>query len=364
MTLAPVKPGGWGTEVLTSFHLSALQALIVQAIDGVNGGTYVLQDELVFDGAEVRFDSAARVLAGAFLYVANGGQLSLLAGSTTTVAGALNVASGGNLNLQNGAQLNVNSGGRIDVESGALINILNGSSAIVHETAFLDVEGTIEIQGFASIQVLDGAYIVVQTCADDSFDTGAYLRMLAGSRIIGSSGAEIKVNDADDFTINNSSTSFIVALNPIHVGAQWASEESGTFMCATVATSNRLVFPLEVPVGDTITTLRMIINGGVGAGHGGGAPTDRPILELCRVDANGTVTPIQTVVDPVDTGSYDNAHAVTMSGGLLPYVVTAHRHLVRVVGEGITGGITNTTRLCSIDGTSIARTVRQLTEIR
>jgi hypothetical protein len=38
-------------------------------------------------------------------------------------------------------------------------------------------------------------------------------------------------------------------------------------------------------------------------------------------------------------------------------------HYVRVLAEGPTGGVANKTRLCSIDGTLLARSYRGTTEI-
>lgn len=374
MTLALVKPAGWDEEdPLTSDEMNALQSELVKAVDGVGGGTYELSSDLVFDGtAPVRIANELQIDAGATLDM--GGTLAL--GGQTDLTGEFDVESGGDVNVKNGGEINVQSGGDIDVESGGAVNVLsggavnllNGSTVDVDPTATINLEGTLDIPLGGSIEVANGGDINVSPSGDITLlGAGSNLNVFNGAKIIGSAGAEIRANDVDDFTINASSYTFYLSLTPIHLAAQWASEESGTFICQSVATAGRAVFPLLLPVGDTITTLRFTIDGGVGAGHGGGAPADRPILELCKVSLDGTVTVIESEPDPVNTGSYDNPHTVTMSSAtsaFFPYTITAERHFVRVIGEGITGGVANTTRLCSIDGTALARSVRQTTEIR
>ncbi len=356
MSFTPINAGGWNNrDPLTSAQLNAFQEQQLQSIDGVGGGTYTLSADLVFDGADIRFLNWVRIE----------GLSTIEAGATLTVdgeleiAGDLEVLAGGDINVRDGGDIEVFDGGQLNIESGGEINVSGGGTPgvlSVFGLAVIEAAGTLEVDGDVD----------VKATGEVNVESLGKINVLNGGKIIGSSGGEIRANDSDDFTINACSTVFVVALNPIHVGSQWASEESGTFICATVATANRLVFPLKVPVGDTITTLRMTIDGGAGAGHGS-VPTDRPVLELCKVNTNGTLSTIQTVADPVNTNpAYDDPHTVTMSGGLLPYTVTTDRHVVRVIGEGIGGvpGEPNTTRLCSIDGTLLARTVRQTTEVR
>jgi hypothetical protein len=366
MTLPLIKPGGWDPEdPLTSDEMDAFQAALVRALDGQDGGTYDLQDDLIFDG------SGAVVIQNE-LRVEDGAVVNL--DGTTNLTGDLDVEPGGEINLKTGAP-----GGRLDVESGASIFIEDGGELRLDDGAELNIPagdvilediGDMTIRDGGELDVIDGGLFIVgddgQLIVGGDPVDGGRINLVSGGKIVGSSGSEIQVNDMDDLTINADSYVFVVALNPIHVGSQWASEESGTFRCATVATANRLVFPIKVPAGDTITTLRMTIDGGASGGspHGGGAPTDRPILEFGWVGIDGAYHSLQTFVDPVNTGAYDDPHQVTMSGGIFPYLMTAERHVVRVVGEGITGGQPNATRLCSIDGTALARSMRQTTEIR
>lgn len=52
MSFSPIKPGGWAFgELLTSAHMNALDADHANAIDGLNGGSYELQNDLNIDGA-------------------------------------------------------------------------------------------------------------------------------------------------------------------------------------------------------------------------------------------------------------------------------------------------------------------------
>lgn len=71
MTISDVHGGGgWAlNEVLTSAQMNAIRTELLKCIDGANGGTYALNDPLVFDGDEVRFDAVLRMRTGSDLFI-------------------------------------------------------------------------------------------------------------------------------------------------------------------------------------------------------------------------------------------------------------------------------------------------------
>jgi len=384
MTLQPARAGGWGLrEKLTSAQMSALQAELLKALDGVGGGTYTLEEKLILAlGEAFRLETGLEV-AGATTFEGtsttvvqedatfnfeSGSQATFEAGATCRIEGTHTIAAGatlglaGTMTVTSAGLAHFLSGGELRIDSLGELTALNGGVVTIAQTGFLNVAGDTTFEA-SCVQTVEGDIDLEGEL--DLIGSGARINVQSGAKIIGSSGAEIRVNDADDLTINSSSYVFRVALTPIHVGAQWESEPEGTFICATTGTSNYLVFPLRVPVGDVITSLSMRIDGGAGAGHGG-TPTDRPVLELCTVDSDGNLSVLQTRVDP--GASYDSPHGVPLSttpgpGVVLPYTMTSEMHVVRVLGEGLIGGVDNTTRLCSITGSAQAKSVRQTTEV-
>lgn len=348
--------------------MNALQSQLVKAIDGVDGGEYDIQIGLVLDGPgqlvlrlQTNVTSDLVIETGAFLQLVG----TLLLSGVQTVTGDINVPSGGEINLQSGGRLDVESGGLarvqsggdVDVESGGEVNVKNG--------------GRVDVESGGIVHVLSGGDVDL----DGDLDVGSTGRvnLLASSKILGSFNSEIQVFDADDLTINNSSVGFRVALTAAHVeettpgDPSWSSESSGTWLMKN-ADGLFICFPLLLRPGDVITSLRMTLDGGAGAGHGGTNPTDMPTLQLVRISTSGAVHIIQgsagnETPDPVTGASYNSVHSVTLSGGDLPYTVTSDVHLVRVRAEGPTGGVGFSTRLCSIDGTLTAKGFRGATEV-
>lgn len=75
MTLTAAKVGGWSIgEILTSDQVDHMDAEIVKAVDGTDGGTYNPSANLIFGGAgEVRINNVLRILTGADFIVDSGG---------------------------------------------------------------------------------------------------------------------------------------------------------------------------------------------------------------------------------------------------------------------------------------------------
>lgn len=112
MTLTAAKPGGWAfDEILTETQMNHLQAELLKAIDGVNGGAYTLGSALTFAGAAVNFDADVHVRNGGNLIVDSGGDLFIQVGGRQFVRGELEVETGGLLSVESGGDLNIEPNG-------------------------------------------------------------------------------------------------------------------------------------------------------------------------------------------------------------------------------------------------------------
>jgi hypothetical protein len=331
MTITAVKPGGWDSEeVLTSDDMNALQAELVKAIDGAAGGSYSPSGDLQFTGVVFRWINGTLELQNT--------QLHVLATSTVSIEGDLDVD--GDYSLDGDGEitgrLDITSTGEAHVNSGALFRVDGGGFLTAAAGSTTTLGGTVDI----------------------TIDASGSIDLASGGKITGVDGAEIKLDDAEDFRINNSSYSFNVNLATNHLAA-WGTSSTNNAKIMALANGTYLLVPLPLPVGDTITTLEMNINGGAGGTHGGVAPNDAPKLALVRINPiSGAVTVIQEVADPVTGAAYDSNHTVSLSGGSLPYVVTSDMHYARIQSEGPDGGVANATHVFSVRGTALAASVR------
>lgn len=295
-----------------NFLLNALAGEVPKALDGQDGGTYALQSDLEIDGP------AALVILGE-MEVAASAVVSLLANSALLVKqnADVTIENGGDLHVANGGDINVDSGGEVNVASGGLINVASGAS------------------------------------------------------ILAVAGSLIRVATPAGLTINNGSVIFRVTMTPVMIAESvgdpvWKGEIQGTWYAHLVSiTDGYIVFALPLRVGDLLTTLRCTFDGGTALGHTGGsglAPGTPQVFELFETDLDGTPAVIAAAFDAIPMPAYDNPHSVTMSGGALPYTVTANPLYVRVKAEGGANAVPGTTRLCSIDGTLTARSFRGANE--
>lgn len=360
MSLVPINAGGWDpNEVLTSAQMNALQVELLKAVDGQGGGSYALSAPLIFSGADFQFAGTARVLGGGFLHVNASGVLDILTGGSLNVIGASTVSGtlvlsgtgsvSGTLNVPSGALQILSTGKQYVTTFGELV-VLNAGELTIMSTGVFTMDGDMELSGDCALT------------GEVEVPTGGLISLIGG-KIIGSTGAEIQVLNPGDLTINDGAVAFRLAMVPTFVGSSWLAENTGTWLIAHVSPSTYINFPLSLRPGDRLDTLTMTINGGVGGTHPS-IPTDVPVIELMKVGSNGVHTVVQTMPDTTAVlSTYNQAHIVTMSGGLLPYVMTSDPHYVRVLSEGLSGGIDNRTRLCSIGGTMKARGFRSATEV-
>lgn len=386
MSLAAANPGGWSlNEVLTSTQMTFLQNELLKAIDGVNGGTYTLTAPLSFAGAAVRFAADLEVLGTGQINVQSGAEINVLGGAR------LDVESGAGLHLDIGAELDIDADtdlnaaavftvhgeialatsgpGELSVASGAIINVNSGGRVDLNNGSEMNVEGTGHIDIEGSIEVTTGT-VNVFSATGVSLQSGGRLNALAGSQVIVSAGALMRIEDANELTINASAEGYRLTMTPAFhdplVPWQPTSDASGLrgWFQFDVAARRDIWFALPVVPGDTVIDVFARVNGDPAAGiaHGGVLPTNVPTVELISVDLDGVRHVHATKNDPTLGASYDSVHNIvlqngTTTTGTMPHLAGADPLYVRVRGEQ-GGSATPGLALLSISGNIIARSYR------
>lgn len=356
MTLAVINPGGWAPEeVLTSDQMNALQSELIKALDGIGGGSYTLTAPLIIGGSEVRFSTVLRLLAGGFFNVDAGGEIS--------VTGVIDIEDGGQIDVKDGGRIDVRSGAGLHLDAGAECDIDTDVDLAATKTLFL--HGTIDVLGTGSggaIIARNGSTITLDGTVNMTFNSE--LNLALGADIVCANGAQVQVYDSEDLLINNSSFAFRLTLTPVYISSTggvpdfFASAGFSTPKWVQHASGGLIVFALPLKPGDQLTTLRVNLTGKVGAVGHVGAPTGLPHVTLYSADINGDQTFIADADDPVATlPAYNSPHGITLSGGLLPFLVTDHALYIVVRGEQ-TGFEADKTAVLSIDGTGVARGFR------
>lgn len=379
MSLTPANPGGWSIyELLTSDQANHLQGELLKAIDGQDGGTYTLLDDLVFAGVgEVQVESLLRMIAGSsvvadsgssvtvdgelILSVADGASLS--GALTVTNTGSVTVAAGGELILQDGADATIELGATLTVDDGGLID-LDGAMTVGGAITVLS-GGAITVDTFGIIEIDNGGDLIVRNLGDMLVETGGQVTF--------ESGAELAIANPEDVTIDDASVVFRVDLTPAQI-----TETGGvpdfrpfvpglpTWLMTNATADGFIVFKVKVQPGDVITTMRVLLRGeggGVAAGHSGVVGTP-PRATLFEMTPTGTSNVIVQANDPVAYPAYDNDHAIPLAGGLLPYTVTGNPLYISIRSEGGANAESDTTLITDIDGTLLARRFRGLTEVK
>lgn len=289
-----------------NFLLDAIGDQIVQAVDGVGGGTYTLGAALRFQGADVEINAGLEILA----------------------AGEMNVQSGGLVNVLSGGLIDVLSGGQIEISSGASIAIVSGG--------LLDVisGGTVEFNTTEDLKI------------DDATD--AFRLTLAPGAIQSSAGV---LTWSAQFS------------GDIHAGVTsgWQQDD--------VSSPFSIAFPINLPPGDEIVSVTALVNGSVTSGTGGHAskPTgsDLPSLALVRVDGNGAATVVARRADQsADVTAYNGQHSIVLTNGALDAGTLSHTvdanysYFVVLKGETGPNAVAGEYGVHSISGVCIARTYR------
>lgn len=383
MTLDPAKPGGWDfEEVLTSDDLNALQAELLKAIDGTGGGTYTPLSDLVFGtGSLVRFAGvlidplgtltihpSAELVAQGNVDWSGDGEIS----GTVALSGALRAG-----DSVSGALIRVHTGSFLTCATGS-ITTLGGSTSIPVgapmsiASSLVDLSGVLNVLSGGRVDVEDGGVVSVLGGA-----TGGRITLSSGAKIVMSAGAEITVAATDDLVINAASFDFRVHLTPCAITVvSGVPDFAPQYFAKPVWVQHGVVGPPQmsfaIPImpGDTITTVRLTLNGKVGVSSPGhSAPPGPPRFSVYKINTNGGETLLCEKTDPVTTlPAYDTIHTITLNssepGSLLPYTVQPSE-LIYATIDGETGldAEPDTTGYLSIDGTGLARHYRNTSEV-
>lgn len=286
-------------------------------------GSTILQSELEhIDDYSYAIDSRGGTYAPAALIT--------IGGSGLTVSGPLNASNiqvadvKASLTISLGATLQmignqvVNSGSIVGFTSGSFLTVQSGATLTTNSGSTSTFNGTAT---FANTTTVSGALSCTST---------------------------VTLNSANSLAVNPARTYTRVASSILEIDtAKWArsTPESNVFPMVAVEASfitpgsvpNMLAYTLDVPNGATITAVKVAIEGAAPA-H---IPSDRPQIYLYKVDLElGTSTLIGSAIDGSGAGGdYILLHDISLTG--LSEVVNAskHRYVVRVEGEGSTGGV-------------------------
>jgi hypothetical protein len=220
---------------------------------------------------------------------------------------------------------------------------------------------------------IDGIFDIASG-GQGQISSGGLFTVIAGGRIDVLAGAEIEFNASDDLKIDAVSNVWRLTMTPqsaSHIAGvpvwQPVAPGVGGFVQTNVGAQYAISFPINLPVGDTITSCTVRVNGGAGAGHASlPAGANRLTVSLVRVDTDGTVTTIAALEDQsASVGAYDVAHSVTltngasgMTGAMPALIDDDFCYYVVVAGEAGANAVANTTVITSIFGDCIATVYR------
>jgi hypothetical protein len=290
-----------------NFLLDAIGDQIIQAVDGVGGGTYTLGAALRFQGADVEINAGLEILAAGELNVQSGGLINVLSG------GLIDIASGGQVEISSGAVVTVVSGGLIDVISG----------------------GTVEFNASADLKI------------DDALD---FFRLTLTPQSVQPDGAGLP------------------SWNPRFTGDVHAGVTAG-WQQDDVSAPFSIAFPINLPVGDDILEINVSVNGSSTSGTGGHAskPTgsDLPSVALVQVSAQGTATVLARRADQAaDVAAYNVDHVITLANGAtdagtMPRTVDDDfAYYVVVKGETGANAVAGEYAVTAVSGDCVSRSYR------
>lgn len=372
--ITPVKDGGWDEEdELKSDEMNAFQERLLKALDGVDGGTYEIANDLVFDG-----DGA--------VVIEN--ELVIADGATINIEGDLDIEDGANIHIRDGGKLVVHTGGQIDVggelivqDTGVAIidtelRVRLGADLILEDGGDLLVEanGEIALASGGMLNVGNGGDINLGSGGDINAGNGSHINVTGTGQLVVGASAVAQMADANRLTIDASPFTAHLCMTPITTPSGWSFGTSGsTFGWDMAAASGeKIIFGLPFRPGDTLLTVTMRLEGDAAGGGGhSGLPADMPLLEVIRKDVTtGVFTVVDSQADGVlstpsvtNNTTYDAAHEVTVSLGPGHSYVSNAVYYVRITAEGGANADAGSTRVYSIRFTGLARSYRGSIEI-
>jgi hypothetical protein len=223
----------------------------------------------------------------------------------------------------------------------------------------------------APINFLGAQSVNFHTASVDS--TGTFT-VTPGGKIDVISGGAIEFNAPGDLKIDSVIGSYRLTLTPQAVALasnvmtwQPVSPPCAGWVQTNVSAQHQISFPLPLNPGDDILSVSVVIDGGVGVGHGGSVPTgaDRLTISLVQVSTSGTVTTLATLADASSAVVYDTSHTLTLQNGAVGMTGTMPQlvdedfaYYVLVAGEAGGDAVANTTVIRAVAGTCVARSYR------
>ncbi len=238
------------------------------------------------------------------------------------------------------------------------------------------LNNALEVLATGVVDLNPGAELTVQAGAD--IDLAGELNINSGGQILGQAGGLVRLEDSEDLTINATADLFILTMTPQSQTLAsslptWLPLASGAgFSLTNVTGTNLIVFSINLPPGDTISSVVATVNGG---GSGGGhsalpAGGDRLAVELVSVTMAGVVTSLALRFDQsASVGAYDVSHVINLAvgnvdTGAMPQVVgDSARYYVIIHGESGANAEVDTTVVTGIHGSCIARAYRSSTMV-
>lgn len=222
----------------------------------------------------------------------------------------------------------------------------------------------------APINFLGAQSVNFHTASVDS--TGTFT-VTPGGKIDVISGASVEFNAPGDLKIDSVLGSYRLTLTPQAVALasnvmtwQPVSPPCAGWAQTNISAQHQISFPIPLNPGDDILSVSVVIDGGVGVGHGGSVPTgaDRLTISLVQVSTSGTVTTLATLADASSAVVYDTSHTITLQNGSLdsgtmPQTVDEDfAYYVLIAGETGANAVANTTVVTAIAGACVARSYR------
>lgn len=279
-------------QVIGVAELNALDVFTSESLNGDQGGSWAPATPIVIGGSGLNATGPFEAGNATSITLGAGGVLSVPVGSQLLVLGT---------------QI-VNSGGIVQWQSGSFLNVVAGATLTMSGT--MNAGGTINASGplnMSGTPALTGATVLGISPAR------SYQR------------ARVSVLEIDGTTWDRSTPE----------SASWplvALQASFT----TGLVPEQIGYEVDAADGATITSVSAAVKGG-GAAH---TPADPPVVRLYKINlATGVQTLLGAQIDTAGGAAYILNHDITISA--LAEVVdrTTYQYVVRIQGEGVTGGI-------------------------
>jgi hypothetical protein len=197
--------------------------------------------------------------------------------------------------------------------SGAWADASSLAASTVEAAIDAIVDGLAVVTGAAKIGAAASGTLGAGTVRSQLDELGTEKAALAGAAFSGAvTVADVTVTGTNRVKLASRSITRMQTVKPTAtVAARWDLVADGT-MIQTVDADSKLVIPLRVPHGATLTSVTVIVQ--AAAGHAG-LPTTKASLEVVSVDDAYATTLIGTQGDPsANAAAYELVHPITETG--------------------------------------------------